>query len=86
MHLLSNINIIHVLKWKNGEFIHKGINENISEDTKLNIELNKKIGELKEKLELYPFELLKGEKLLSVNFSVIKLNSKLLCIFARYLT
>lgn len=48
--------------------LNKGINENISEDTKLNIELNKKIGELKEKLELYPFELLKGEKLLSVNF------------------
>ena len=33
------------------------------------LELNKKIDELKEKLSRYPFELLKGEKIISVIFT-----------------
>ena len=62
----------HNLKKETDKFIDSKIikedNNNSIEDND-DLQLNKKIDELKEKLSRYPFELSKGEKLLSVIFT-----------------
>ena len=62
----------HNLKKETDKFIDSKIikedNNNSIEDND-DLQLNKKIDELKEKLSRYPFELSKGEKLISVIFT-----------------
>jgi len=46
----------------------KNLNRLLNEERKQNAQLNQRINELKEKLSRYPFKLLPGEKMMTINF------------------